>query len=109
MVAPRSSAACSEGRLARPAGSHRREDPATPPENTLEAARRINEKAFRRVQEFNRTLGPAGPPPDTRDIEDVRAEAAARVDELEGFFDELIAHLKAIQEAHTDEWEKPWP
>ena len=36
-------------------------------------------------------------------------EAAARVDELEGFFDELIAHLKAIQEAHTDEWEKPWP
>ena len=43
-----------------------------------------------------------------RDPERVRQEVAEQIAELEALYDELIGHLKAIQEAQTDVWVKRW-
>ena len=43
-----------------------------------------------------------------RDPERVREEVAEQIAELEALYDELIGHLKAIQEAQTDVWVKRW-
>ena len=45
------------------------------------------------------------PPPDP---EAVRQEASEKVAALGALHDQLIGHLKAIQEAQTDVWEKRW-
>ena len=38
----------------------------------------------------------------------VRQEVAAQIEELDALHDELIAELKAIEEAQTDQWLKRW-
>ena len=43
-----------------------------------------------------------------RDPERVRQEVAEQIAELEALHDELIGHLKAIQEAQTDLWLQRW-
>ena len=43
-----------------------------------------------------------------RDPERVRQEVAEKIAELEALHDELIGHLKAIQEAQTDLWLQRW-
>ena len=43
-----------------------------------------------------------------RDPERVREEVAEQIAELEALYDELIGHLKSIQEAQTDVWAKRW-
>ncbi len=42
------------------------------------------------------------------DIEELRAMADREIRELDALFGELIAARKAVQEAHTDHWEKRW-
>ena len=48
--------------------------------------------------------GPARPPTP----EEIRQRIQDQIAALEALHDELIAHLKAIQEAQTDVWEKRW-
>ena len=52
-----------------------------------------------------KTLGKGRP---VRDPERVRQEVAEQIAELEVLHDELIGHLKAIQEAQTDLWLQRW-
>ena len=46
--------------------------------------------------------------PSQRDPARVRQEVAVQIEEIEALHDELIGHLKAIQEAQTDVWVKRW-
>lgn len=61
-------------------------------DDTLEAAARINSSEIEPL------------PPD--DV--MRAEIDTMIAEIETLYDQLIATNQALQEAHSDEWEKRW-
>ena len=54
---------------------------------------------------------PAAPPPPsppTKSPEEVRAELAKRIEEVDGIHEQVISTLQAVQEAKTDQWQKRW-